>query len=255
MKTGWAGVDFAEGLALAPIPEVGDDSPTVKFLRDTAKEHKIWLIGGSLPELDHVHVYNTSLSFNPDGALVAKHRKAHLFDIDVKATEKAAAFKFKESDVLSAGNQVTLLDLPWCRIGLGICYDIRFPEYAMVCRQRGAKMIIYPSAFNMRTGPAHWSLLVRGRAVDIQSYVAMVSPSRNADPKDFQAYGHTMLCNPWGEVLYEAEHGDAVSVTEIDPSFADQIRHQVPTSFQKRGELYLPYADDGASPAKRLRSE
>jgi len=253
MKTGWAGVSFPDGLALAPIPVVGPDSPTVKFLQDAAREHKIWLVGGSLPELDHVHVYNTCLVFNPEGAIVAKHRKAHLFDIDVEATPTRPAFKFKESDVLSPGTSTTLVDLPWCRVAIGICYDIRFPEYAMVCRHRGAKMIIYPAAFNMTTGPAHWTALVRGRSIDTQCYVAMVSPARDVDPKEFQAYGHTMISTPWGEVVFEAEHSDAVFITEVDPSEADRIRHQVPTSFQKLSDLYMPYADDGAGPAKRQK--
>jgi len=253
MKTGWAGVAFPEGLALAPIPTIGDESPTVQFLQTAAMEHKIWLIGGSFPELEHTLVYNTCLVFNPDGAIVARHRKAHLFDIDVAATASRPAMKFRESDVLSAGEQVTLVDLPWCRAGVGICYDIRFPEYAMACRQRGAKFIVYPGAFNMTTGPAHWSLLVRGRATDTQCFVSMVSPARSTDKEDYQAYGHSMVAGPFGEVLAEAEHGDGVFVVDIDPSEADRIRNQIPTSFQKREDLYVPYADEEVGGVKRQR--
>eukprot|EP00927_Polykrikos_kofoidii_P000029 TRINITY_DN10013_c0_g2_i1.p1 TRINITY_DN10013_c0_g2~~TRINITY_DN10013_c0_g2_i1.p1 ORF type:complete len:330 (-),score=46.10 TRINITY_DN10013_c0_g2_i1:48-986(-) len=222
-----------------------EQDPSVKLLSTLARENKIWLVGGSIPELEDDRVYNTCLVFNPDGELVAKHRKAHLFDIDVAATEGRPAIKFMESDVLSPGESVTLVDLPWCRVGLGICYDIRFPEYALALRNRGAKLLIYPGAFNMNTGPAHWSLLARARAVDAQSYVALVSPARSADPADYQAWGHSMVVNPWGEVKVEAENESGVWVVEVDPVEADRIRGQVPTTNQKRQDLYVPYADDG----------
>lgn len=237
-------------------------APTARLLSDLAVELKVWIVGGSLPELDGDRVYNTSLVFNPSGEIVARHRKVHLFDIDVPATESRPAIKFKESDVLSAGDSTTLVDLPWCRMGLGICYDVRFPEYALAMRRRGAKLLIYPGAFNMTTGPAHWSLLARGRANDAQCYVAMVSPSRSTNPEDYQAWGHSMLVGPWGDVLVEAEHHPGVWVQEVDPSESDRIRAQVPTSFQKRSDMYVPYADDtskdeddGASRRKRRHED
>merc|ERR1719323_493538 len=125
--------------------------------------------------------------------------------------------KFKESDVLSSGEQLTLVDLPWCRAGVGICYDVRFPEYALACRQRGAKLLIFPGAFNMTTGPAHWTLLARGRAVD------------------YQAYGHSMLVSPWAEVVTEADHTPGVWMAEVDPSEVDRIREQVPPATRSAG--------------------
>lgn len=240
MRSGWGGVEFPAGICLTPKPGVGAD--TFAMLSELAKKHKVWLVGGSLPELEGDKVYNTCLVFSPDGGLAAKHRKAHLFDIDVPATDKRPAMKFKESDVLSAGEKLTLLDLPWCRAGLGICYDVRFPEYALALREQGAKLFIFPSAFNMTTGPAHWSILARARAVDTQSYVALASPARSKDPGDYQAWGHSMLVNPWAEVALEAEHEAGVWVVDVDPSEADRIRQQVPTSYQKRGTLYAPYA-------------
>lgn len=225
--------------------------PSAKLLSDMAQEHKLWIVGGSIPELEGDAVYNTCLVFNADGAVVGKHRKAHLFDIDVPATDTRPAMKFKESDVLSAGEQLTLVNLPWCRMGVGICYDIRFPEYALALRSRGAKLLVYPGAFNMTTGPAHWSVLVRGRAVDTQAYVAMVSPARSEDPADYQAYGHSMVANPWAEVLVEAEHEPGVWVAEVDPDEVDRIRQQVPTSFQKKSSLYTPYADAAVDPKRQ----
>jgi len=231
------------------LPKQGElpseaDAPTAKLLSDLAKEHNVWIVGGSVPELDGDKVYNTCCVFDTKGQIVARHRKVHLFDIDVAATDKRPAMKFKESDVLSAGESLTLVDFPWCRAGIGICYDVRFPEMALALRKRGAKFLIYPGAFNMTTGPAHWQVLSRGRANDTQCYVAMVSPSRSTDPKDYQAWGHTTLVNPWAEVVVEAEHEAGVWVVEVDPSEADRIREQVPTSYQKKEDLYVPYADD-----------
>lgn len=228
-----------------PGEEASEASPTRKLLAELAREHKVWLVGGTVPELDGEKIYNTCLVFDPQGKEVARHRKVHLFDIDVPATESRPAMKFKESDVLSAGEQLTIVDLPWCRAGLGICYDIRFPEQALALRQRGARLLIYPGAFNTTTGPAHWTLLGRARAVDTQCFVAMCSPSRSEDPKDYQAWGHSCVISPWADVLAEAEHQPAVLVAEVDPKEADRIRMQVPTEKQKRGDLYVPYADDG----------
>eukprot|EP00440_Ansanella_granifera_P004224 gb/GFBE01004583.1/.p1 GENE.gb/GFBE01004583.1/~~gb/GFBE01004583.1/.p1 ORF type:complete len:315 (+),score=86.57 gb/GFBE01004583.1/:1-945(+) len=233
--------EYGERLPL-PCQAADESSPSVKLLSDLAKQHGLWIVGGSLPELDGEKIYNTCLVFNPEGGIVAKHRKAHLFDIDVAATATRAAMRFKESDVLTGGEQMTLVDLPWCKAGIGICYDARFPEYALAMRGQGAKVLIYPGAFNMTTGPAHYQLLARGRAVDTQSYVAFVSPARSTDPNDYQAWGHSQVVNPWAEVVLEAEHEAGVWVVEVDVSEADRIRQQVPTSFQKREDLYTPYS-------------
>jgi len=244
--------EYGERLPL-PGQMADDSSPSVKLLCELARELKIWIVGGSLPELHEDKIYNTCLVLNPSGGIVAKHRKVHLFDIDVAATASRPAMKFKESDVLSAGETMTLVDLPWCRAGVGICYDARFPELALAMRAQGAKVLIYPGAFNMTTGPAHYQLLARGRAVDTQSYVAFASPARSSDKNDYQAWGHSQLVSPWAEVVVEAEHEPGVWVVEIDPSEADRIREQVPTSYQKRGDLYAPYAQ--LEDTKRRRGE
>lgn len=241
--------EYGERLPPAGQLPSKEDAPTAKLLSDLALEHKVWIVGGSIPELEDDKVYNTCLVFNDQGHICARHRKAHLFDIDVPATDKRPAIKFKESDVLSAGQSLTLVDFPWVRAGIGICYDVRFPEYALALRRRGAKLLIYPGAFNLTTGPAHWSVLSRGRANDTQCYVAMVSPSRSTDPNDYQAWGHSTLVSPWAEIMVEAEHQPGVWVAEVDPSECDRIREQVPTSYQKRADLYVPYADDAEEDA------
>jgi len=137
-----------------PIPDSAKDldpknHPTTAFLIQTAKENGIYLIGGSYPEKDQSgKVYNTCVIVNPDGEIIGKHRKVHLFDIDVPGK-----ITFKESDTLTAGNTSTTFETPYGTIGVAICYDIRFPELSMIMRREGAKLLVYPGAFNMTTGP------------------------------------------------------------------------------------------------------
>ena len=137
-----------------------------QMLSRTARELGLWLVGGSLPELDDGRVYNTSFVFDPQGVCVARHRKMHLFDIDVEGGQR-----FRESDTLSPGNDVTLFDTPWGRMGLCICFDLRFEELCRVMALERARVLLAPAAFNMTTGPAHWELLLRQRAVDNRGYV------------------------------------------------------------------------------------
>jgi Predicted amidohydrolase len=141
-----------------------EESPTVKMLQETAKKNNIYLIGGSIPEkTEDGKFYNTSLIFNRNGDLLTKHRKVHLFDIDIKDK-----ITFKESEYLQAGNQITVFDTEYCKVGVGICYDMRFPELGLLMAKKGAKVIVYAGCFNQTTGPLHWELLLRSRAVDNQ---------------------------------------------------------------------------------------
>lgn len=220
------------------IPAVAADAdatahPSTSMLVTAAKEHGIYLVGGSFPERDaEGRVFNTCLVIGPDGAFLAKHRKMHLFDIDVPG-----GITFKESDTLTAGDSVTTFETPFCKVGLGICYDIRFPEYAMLLRQQGCKLLLYPGAFNTTTGPPHWELLQRGRAVDNQVFVATASPARNPDSA-YQAWGHSSVVSPWGEVLATTEHGEDIVYAEIDLARSDEIRTNIPISKQVRTDVY-----------------
>ncbi|KYQ92883.1 nitrilase 2 [Tieghemostelium lacteum] len=212
----------------------GCKGETIKALSESAKKNKIWLIGGSIPEKDDDSgkIYNTSFIFNPDGLVVGKHRKIHLFDIDIKDK-----IRFKESETLSPGHSLTIVDIGYCKIGVGICYDIRFPELAMLYQQEGCKMIVYPGAFNMTTGPAHWELLQRSRAVDNQLYIATVSPCRNPD-SSYTAWGHSTVVSPWGEVLTTTDHQESIIYSDIDLSKIDEIRSSIPVLQQKRSDIY-----------------
>ena len=153
-----------------------------------ARERDIWLVGGTLPELAEDKVYNTCYVFGPDGQLAAKHRKMHLFDIDV-----AGGQRFMESETLTAGNSVTTFETPWGVVGVCICFDLRFPELIQLMTLAGAKVIVVPAAFNMTTGPAHWELMFRQRAVDSQCYTVGVSSARDISA-GYVAWGDTPSC-------------------------------------------------------------
>jgi len=241
--------EYAE--AVPGVGEAGsidaDASPSSYMLTQTAKKHKVWLIGGSVSErAEDGKIYNTCLVVNSEGEVVGKHRKVHLFDIDVRKPKKMF---FKESDTLSAGDTWTLVDTPWGKLGVGICYDIRFPDMAMVLRQEGARFLVYPAAFNTVTGPAHWELLARGRAVDNQVFVALCSPARvtaEEGNNGYVAYGHSTVVDPWGEVTLDMGTGAGVQVVDCNIDRIDEVRASVPYWTQKRADMYTVMRTDRA---------
>ena len=204
-----------------------------------AAENRIYLVAGSMPERDSSgYIYNTSYVFDREGNQVAKHRKVHLFDIDIKGGQY-----FRESDTLSAGNEITVFDIgmragSFVRCGLMLCYDIRFPEFAMQMALQGTSLIIVPAAFNMTTGPVHWELLFRARALDNQVFMAGCSQARNAEAGGYVSYGHSIIVSPWGEVLQQMDEKDGMIIQEIDLSECEQIREQLPVLKQRRTDLY-----------------
>jgi omega-amidase len=220
---------------LRPSPPTEDQSPSYHALSSLAVEAKSYLVGGSIPELDcatEKH-YNTSLVFSPSGALIGTHRKTHLFDIDIPGK-----IKFKESEVLSPGNKLTIIDLPeYGKIGLAICYDIRFPESAMIAARKGAFLLVYPGAFNMTTGPLHWSLQGRARAMDNQVYVALCSPARDVTAS-YHAWGHSFITNPNAEVLAEAAEKEEILYADLDNETIENTRKGIPIYTQRRFDLY-----------------
>jgi omega-amidase len=207
------------------------------MLSSSAKEAGVFVIGGSISERDGDRIYNTSYSFNSKGERIGKYRKAHLFDIDIPGR-----MTFKESDVLSPGQGFTVLDTEGslgAKIGMGICYDMRFPELSLVMAlQMGCKVLCFPGAFNTVTGPKHWELLIRARAVDCQAFVIAASPARSPDPSAYQAWGHSTICSPWGEVLATTGHDQDIVYADIDLAEVDNIRQMIPVRHQRRSDLY-----------------
>lgn len=206
------------------FPEFAEcgEGVTYRFLSDLAQKRKAYVVGGSIPEFADGKIYNTSYIFDRKGGLIGKHRKIHLFDIDVKGGQY-----FKESDVLSPGREITVFDTEFGRMGVCICFDIRFPDLFIRMREAGAKMVFIPAAFNMTTGPAHWETLFRSRALDQQVFVLGCSPARD-EGASYVAYGHSILTDPWGSVVCELGPEEGILSAQIDLERVDSVRRQIP---------------------------
>ncbi|CAO3641784.1 unnamed protein product [Cunninghamella echinulata] len=203
------------------------------MLSNVAKEAGIYLIGGSIPEKAKDNkIYNTLTAYDPTGKQIGQHRKVHLFDIDVPGK-----ITFKESDILTQGDSLTQIDTAFGKIGLGICYDMRFPEMAMVAARKGCIAMIYPGAFNLTTGPLHWELLQRARAVDNQMYVAACSPALDKNA-NYHAWGHSTIVNPKGEVIATCDEKETIVYADIDPEQVKEIRTNIPLYHQRRFDIY-----------------
>ncbi|WP_407462252.1 carbon-nitrogen hydrolase family protein [Methanobrevibacter sp.] len=218
-----------------------EDSQTLNRIAETAKEEDIHVLAGSIPEIemslaeegkDEKSIYNTSVLFDNHGKILGKHRKMHLFDIDVKGK-----IYFKESDTLSAGSNFTVIETELARIGIGICYDIRFVELSRIMTLNGAEILIFPGAFNLTTGPAHWEILFKSRALDNQVYTIGVAPALDKTA-NYNSFGHSIAVNPWGEVIEELDFDEDLKIVEIDLNEIKRIREEIPILKNRRCDLY-----------------
>lgn len=209
-----------------------DDSETLQRMASLASSEKVYIVAGSIPELTDDGIYNTSYVFDREGKIIAKHRKAHLFDINVKGK-----ISFMESKHLLRGESFTVFDTEWGKAGLCICFDVRFPEFICSMAKQGANIIFVPAAFNMVTGPAHWHQLFRTRSIDNQLFLVGVSPARDKDGS-YKAFGHSLAVNPWGEVIAEAQDGEETVYADIDINEVARIREEFPIFSSRRPELY-----------------
>lgn len=207
------------------------DGPSCQALSKAAKATNLYIIGGTIPERADGKLYNTCTIWNPQGQMIAKYRKMHLFDIDIPGR-----ITFKESDSLSAGNELVMFNIGTVKFGIGICYDMRFEELAKLYRQQQCQVLVYPGAFNMTTGPMHWELLQRSRANDNQVFVCAISPAR-AD-RGYIAWGHSQVTDPWGKVLAKAGHEEEILYSDINVSECDDARQQIPIFAQRRVDIY-----------------
>ncbi len=212
-----------------PIPE----GQTCLALSKTAREEKIYLIGGSIPESDlDGNIFNSCPVFGPDGEFLGCHRKVHLFDVDLES-----GLSFRESDTLKAGSELTIIATPLATLGVLICYDIRFPEMARLLALSGVQVLLVPAAFNTTTGPAHWETLLRTRAVDNQFFVVGAAPARNPEAS-YQAWGRSMIIDPWGTVLASTGDSETVLCSDIDLGRLEQVRRALPLLRHRRTDLY-----------------
>ncbi len=209
------------------------NSQTVTFLAEMALRYKIFLVGGSIPEKSSDKIFNTCFVFNPKGELVTRYRKTHLFDVHL-----SDGLKIQESKTLTPGDQLVCFDANNWRIGLAICYDIRFPELTRALTQMGAEILLLPAVFNMKTGPAHWQALLRIRAVDNQIYLVGASSAHN--PRDnYVAYGHSMIVDPWGKIIAQATGEEEIITGTISKERITQIRRDFPLLRHGRTDLSI----------------
>jgi predicted amidohydrolase len=212
------GARDADRLAAREVPGNG---PIQDFLRDSARRHGIWLVGGSLPLAAEAadKLRNSCLVFGPQGEVVAHYDKIHLFGF------RKGEERYDEAATIERGSRLVAFDTPLGRVGLAICYDLRFPE---LFRQLGqVDLIVIPSAFTETTGQAHWELLLRTRAVENQCYV--LAPAQGGrHPNGRMTYGNSMVIDPWGDVLARLDKGAGIAAADLDPARIAEVRAMLP---------------------------
>jgi predicted amidohydrolase len=212
------GVGDAERVAASERPGKG---VMQEFLAEMARKHRIWVVGGSIPMVADApdKVRNTCLVFDEHGEQVARYDKIHLFNLDLGNEH------YHEASTIEAGNQVVVVDSPFGRIGLAICYDLRFPE--LFRAMKDIDIIVLPSAFTATTGKMHWEILVRARAIENLAYV-IASAQGGYHVNGKETHGHSMIVDPWGRILDELPRGSGVVVAELNPSYQKSLRASLP---------------------------
>lgn len=214
------------------------DGPTLTRMGALAGELGIHLVVGSVAEqrvltegmVDPQHCYNTSVLFGPTGDRLAVYRKIHLFDVDVPAGPS-----FRESDAVVPGSEVVVAPTSLGKLGMSVCYDLRFPELYRALADKGADILLVPSAFTLTTGKDHWHPLLRARAIETQCWV--IAPGQwgrhDAEGKR-ESYGHSLIVDPWGAVVADKGHGEGLALAEIDPARTAQVRAAIPVRNHRR---------------------
>jgi len=207
--------------------------PTTETLSKIARKRKIWLHGGSILEKvsGQDKLFNTCTFFNPDGEMIGKYRKIHLFDVEVKGGPS-----FKESRTKESGKEIVVLNTDIGKIGLSICYDMRFPEIYRIMALRGATVVFVPAEYTMFTGKDHWETVLRARAIENQCYV--IAPAQIGIKPAYQTYGRSLVIDPWGTVLAKASDIEACIFAEIDFEYLEKVRNQVPSLKNRKPTTY-----------------
>lgn len=221
----WRGVRADEDRHRETVP-----GPTIDALATVAARHRIHLCAGSILEAipGDARAYNTSCLLGPDGTILARYRKIHLFDIDLPGRVTV-----RESDARRPGTEVVTATTDLGRVGLSICYDLRFPELYRALSQAGAEILLVPSAFTFPTGTAHWEALCRARAIENQCWVIAANQT-GAGPHGFADYGQSMVVDPWGVVVARASESPGVVLAQIDPSYTARVRRELPALQHRR---------------------
>ncbi|ODT13848.1 MAG: amidohydrolase [Kaistia sp. SCN 65-12] len=226
-------LDRDKAALLAAIgPEETD--PSLQRFREIARELGIHLhIGSMAIKLPDDHIANRSFLIAPNGAIIGRYDKIHMFDVDLTGGES-----YRESATYRPGDTAVVADLPWAKLGLTICYDVRFPALHRTLAKAGASVLAVPAAFTKKTGEAHWHVLLRSRAIETGSYVvAAAQAGHHEDGRD--TFGHSVIIDPWGKILAEADDQPGFIIAEIDPSFSATARQAIPALANAR-DFSLP---------------
>jgi nitrilase len=215
--------------------EAAANPPVRQFLAAQAAQHRVWLVGGTVPLLEkgQTRPHAACWLFDDHGNEVARYDKMHLFDVDVGDKQGS----YRESDTFTAGGSVVTVATPFGKLGLAVCYDLRFPELFQLLRQQGAEIIVLPSAFTRRTGLAHWLPLLRARAIETQCYVIGANQGGQHNAKRHTS-GGSVIIDGWGEVLSEAGFGECCVIAAIDLEKLHRERAAMPVAQHRRFTIH-----------------
>jgi predicted amidohydrolase len=225
-----------EALMAAIVPE--DEDPSLAGFRELARRHRLWLHIGSLAlRISPDRAANRGLLIDPHGAIAARYDKIHMFDVDLDD-----GHVYRESRSYTAGEHAVVAELPWGRLGLTVCYDLRFPALYRALAEAGSVYLAIPSAFTRQTGEAHWHVLNRARAIENGAFVfAAAQGGRHENGRE--TFGHSMVIDPWGRILAEGEAEPGVVMADIDPTAVAAARKRIPSlQHGRRFEIIEPMA-------------
>jgi predicted amidohydrolase len=202
----------------------------VSALSEMARESSVCLVGGGFPERsqDPERPYNTALVIGPDGAQLGAYRKIHLFDVEL-----GSGGSYSESAATAAGDQAVVVDVAGFKLGLSICYDLRFPELYRALSEQGAEVLLVPAAFTLHTGKDHWHVLLRARAIEAQAFV-VAAAQHGTHPRGRQTYGHSLIVDPWGTVIAEASDGPGLAQATLERARLEAVRRSLPSLTHRR---------------------
>jgi len=208
------------------------DGEAISAARFWAADHQIFILAGSFTELSEDGLpTNTSVMITPAGQIMARYRKIHMFDVE------AGGVQYRESAHERAGSELAMADLGELQVGLTICYDLRFPELFRALLDQGANAFTVPSAFTSATGRDHWETLLRARAIENQAFVLAANQVGTADPS-YDSWGHSMIIDPWGEILAVVEEGEGHAVADLDLARQKEVRTKLPAVEHRRPEIF-----------------
>ena len=218
--------------ALFPIYAEPEGGLIYSLCAEQAKKHGIYLSAGTMPESENGKIFNTGYVFDRKGIKIAKHRKMHMFDINVRNGQS-----FKESDTLCPGNSVTVFETEFGTMGLCVCFDFRFPELGRLMAVDGARIVLCPASFNLTTGPAHWELMFRAEAMFNQYFTVGTAPALD-ESASYHSWGHSIAVDPWGDVISQMDTEEGFQIIDIDLSMTESVRSQIPLLYNRRTDVY-----------------